>query len=53
MILIDPRNGYLSSSSQTPTIIGVVLLVAFVTRRREPLEPSSETEFAGDRRERA
>jgi hypothetical protein len=29
MILVDPANGYLSDNSRTPTIVGVIFLVAF------------------------
>jgi len=29
LILIDPQNGYLSSSSQAPTIVGIIFLVVF------------------------
>ena len=29
LILVDPANGYLSDSSRTPTIIGIVFLVTF------------------------
>ena len=29
MILVDPANGYLSDNSRTPTIVGLVFLVAF------------------------
>ena len=29
MILVDPANGYLSDNSRTPTLVGIIFLVAF------------------------